>query len=571
MVPRHLFPKVDKRFIEIEKFNSKQKLSKTTTKLPNSKNIGIYFKNDPKGAFLTSNELAYWHSNFALTEHEAKTIETGMGSCLSPKPLLSSGQCKLEPTANQSLVCLSRWTHLLTAPTATHFVSHSLSCEALKNILTFVDDLQANDESLLDHAIQKNQESFEDCNTSLITDQNMIRSPVNDAGSGLNSSNNVTASQRSVPLPPAIDSLNWLDDVMSTQHIRSDDKDTQMRDQTQVTVKHNSFCNSSPLRHLDSQQEVLEDGVLVHDELYAADVICAIPESPVAQKRHQVVTCSTPQSTKIPQQTSLHLISNSPQNQFDSPVSCHIKTPDSEDVFLKKLVSKRSRGRVTTIRQPNFLRSPTPNTSETIIRSQDAEEADAIDAEDFIEKEADNPDSSGSSDTNEIDMDDYDLNDDFINDKSVLTQYLPPGKTQHSPIDMTSVYRRSLVSPFQNNYKLVLSQRHGILNYYMNKSVRGTKKRKLDIVNDESVLSTLSANEEDKTTKRMMESSFSSENSDPSVLPTALECRSQMISGTTLNLDGDLACRQRIAQLVQSGVIVSPSLIVSLVYIDLIY
>ncbi|XP_019850421.1 PREDICTED: Fanconi anemia group M protein isoform X2 [Amphimedon queenslandica] len=559
MVPRHLFPKVDKRFIEIEKFNSKQKLPKTTAKFPTSKNIGIYLKNDPKGVFLTSSELAYWHSNFALTEHEAKSIETGMISCLFPKLLLSSGQCKLEPTptiANRSLVCLSRWTHLLTAPTATHFVSHSLSCDALKNILTFVDNLQTNDESL-DHAMPKNQKSFDDCNTSLITDQNMIHSPVNDAGSGLNLCNNVTSSQRSVPLPPAIDTLDWLDDVMSTQHIRSDDKGIQMRDERQGTVNHNSFCNGSPSHHLDSQREVLEDGTL------ATDVVCTIPESPVAQKCHKAVTCSTPQSTKILQQTSSHLISNSPQNQFDSPVPRHLQTPDSEDVFLKKLVTKRLRGRVT-IRQPNFLRSPTPNNSEPAIRLlQDIEEADTIDAEDFINKEADNPDSSGSSDANEADMDEYDLNDDFINDKSVLTQYLPPGQTQHSPVDMTSVYHRSLISPCQDKYKLVLSQRHGILNYYMNRSVRGTKKRKLEIVNDESVLS-----EVDKTKERVLDSSFSSENSDCSVLPTALESGSQKISATTL--DGDLscrqrvaqlACRQRIAQLVQSGVIVSPSLI----------
>lgn len=567
MVPRHLFPKVDKQFIEIEKFNSKQKLPKTTAKLPTSKNIGIYLKNDPKGAFLTSSELAYWHSNFALTEYEAKSIETGVRSRLFPKLLLSSGQCKYDPTptiANQSLICLSRWTHLLTAPAATHYVSHSLSCDALKNILTFVDNLQANDESI-DHALPKYQESFDDCNTSLITDQNMIHSPANDVGSGLNLCNNVTPSQRSVPVPPAIDTLNWLDDVMSTQHIRSDDKDIQMRDERQGTVKHNRFCNGSPSHHLDSQQEVLEDDASATDVICTVpDVICTVPESPVAQKRHKIVTCSTPQSaTKVLQQTLSHLVSNSPQNQFDSPVSCHMQTPDSEDVFLKKLVTKRLRGRVT-IRQPNFLRSPTPNSSETAVRSQDIKEVDAdtIDAEVFIDKEADNPDSSGSSDANETDMDEYDLNDDFINDKSVLTQYLPPGQTQHSPIDMTSVYRRSLKSPCQDKYKLVLSQRHGILNYYMNRAATGTKKRKLDIVHDESVLF-----EVDKTKERVLDSSFLSENSDRSILPTALESGSQKISATTL--DGDIACRQRIAQLVQSGVIVSPSLIVSVVFITL--
>jgi len=93
----------------------------------------------------------------------------------------------------------------------------------------------------------------------------------------------------------------------------------------------------------------------------------------------------------------------------------------------------------------------------------------------------------GSSDEEmELDSNDYDCDDSFINDASLLTQVSP---TQHPasatrgtcpPASMGDVYRRSLMSPDTlfagkrrgagNQYRMVFSQRHRLLDHYINKA-----------------------------------------------------------------------------------------------------
>lgn len=93
----------------------------------------------------------------------------------------------------------------------------------------------------------------------------------------------------------------------------------------------------------------------------------------------------------------------------------------------------------------------------------------------------------GSSDEEmELDSNDYDCDDSFINDASLLTQVSPSqhpaGATRGArpPASMGDVYRRSLMSPDTlfagkrrgagNQYRMVFSQRHRLLDHYINKA-----------------------------------------------------------------------------------------------------
>lgn len=109
----------------------------------------------------------------------------------------------------------------------------------------------------------------------------------------------------------------------------------------------------------------------------------------------------------------------------------------------------------------------------------------------FLEKEAEQLEEyqvALSSDENDEELD-YDLQDSFINDNTVLTQYSPsqactrgPDRrnVHRSPVDMGDVYRRSLMSPdnlfagkqkgWGNRYRMVLSQRHQLLRHYAHKA-----------------------------------------------------------------------------------------------------
>ena len=140
-----------------------------------------------------------------------------------------------------------------------------------------------------------------------------------------------------------------------------------------------------------------------------------------------------------------------------------------------------------------------------------------VESEDFLEREAElSGEGSGGEDEREEvegERDEYDMEDSFINDNSVLTQVpgdkhffffvslflpvplqvtpsqLPKEKLRSkklSPANMADVYRQSLMSPQDtvfggrrrgrgNGYRMVLSQRHHILNHYLGEA--GGKKR----------------------------------------------------------------------------------------------
>ena len=107
----------------------------------------------------------------------------------------------------------------------------------------------------------------------------------------------------------------------------------------------------------------------------------------------------------------------------------------------------------------------------------------------FVEEEAELSDDlfGGSSDESEPDSCDYDREDSFINDATMLTQVSPtqrPAATTsqaaRTPPTAADMYRRSLMSPdglfagkrrgCGNQYRMVFSQRHQLLNHYIKKA-----------------------------------------------------------------------------------------------------
>ena len=157
MVPRHMFPEVLKVHMEVGEFVGKGGTSHKPTKRNQGRlSFGLSLKNDPKGVYLTSDELTYWHSNFALPDVEAGSIEQAMKECLSHKPLtvlntggedtsLNMPSCSAHMETNKKTkISLDRWIVWQTAPTRTHFIGHSSSCDTLRNVLQFTDHLQMN-------------------------------------------------------------------------------------------------------------------------------------------------------------------------------------------------------------------------------------------------------------------------------------------------------------------------------------------------------------------------------------------------------------------------------------------
>ena len=152
-----MFPEVLKVHMEVGEFVGKGGTSHKPTKRNQGRlSFGLSLKNDPKGVYLTSDELTYWHSNFALPDVEAGSIEQAMKECLSHKPLtvLNTGgedtslnipSCSAHMETNKKTkISLDRWIVWQTAPTRTHFIGHSSSCDTLRNVLQFTDHLQMN-------------------------------------------------------------------------------------------------------------------------------------------------------------------------------------------------------------------------------------------------------------------------------------------------------------------------------------------------------------------------------------------------------------------------------------------
>ena len=106
--------------------------------------------------------------------------------------------------------------------------------------------------------------------------------------------------------------------------------------------------------------------------------------------------------------------------------------------------------------------------------------------EDKAELSSDGHCEASADEEMEEDSNCYDFEDSFINDASMLTQVSPTqrpaGATRgaHPPASMGDVYRRSLMSPdtlfagqrrrMGNQYRMVFSQRHRLLNHYINKA-----------------------------------------------------------------------------------------------------
>ena len=113
-----------------------------------------------------------------------------------------------------------------------------------------------------------------------------------------------------------------------------------------------------------------------------------------------------------------------------------------------------------------------------------------ISVDGFVEDEAelssDGHCEASADEEMEKDSNCYDFEDSFINDASMLTQVSPTqrpaGATRgaHPAASMGDVYRRSLMSPdtlfagqrrrMGNQYRMVFSQRHRLLNHYINKA-----------------------------------------------------------------------------------------------------
>ena len=129
-------------------------------------------------------------------------------------------------------------------------------------------------------------------------------------------------------------------------------------------------------------------------------------------------------------------------------------------------------------------------------------------ADGFIDEEAELSEGYSSPDE-PLDQTDheYDYDDSFINDNSVLTQHVPAGQSGNSrnvPADKMDVYLRSLRTPDKlfaskksssgNKFRLVLSQRYELLNKYMKKAklkaspsaYRHKSKRRVSVESEES-------------------------------------------------------------------------------------
>ena len=121
--------------------------------------FGPSTKHDPKGVYLTSDELAYWDGRFALSDKESIDIERTVGSLMSHKPLISTdaleGRNPLvniqtgsnthsEGCSGQAGSHLSRWVHWQTAPIPTKVIDHSSSSNTLRSVLEFIDHIQMN-------------------------------------------------------------------------------------------------------------------------------------------------------------------------------------------------------------------------------------------------------------------------------------------------------------------------------------------------------------------------------------------------------------------------------------------
>ena len=185
-----------------------------------------------------------------------------------------------------------------------------------------------------------------------------------------------------------------------------------------------------------------------------------------------------------PNQTSTpHNTSNSIREMTRRPFVM-VDSDSSDEEFQVPLLRriKKNNSAVSSVTLPK----PTPRDLQT----HGPNKENIISVHGYMEEEAELSSDGrfeGSSDE-EMDQDsnDYDCDDSFINDATQLTQVSPirhptgRARSTHPPASMGDVYRRSLMSPDTlfdgkrrgagNQYRMVFSQRHRLLDHYINKA-----------------------------------------------------------------------------------------------------
>ena len=190
-----------------------------------------------------------------------------------------------------------------------------------------------------------------------------------------------------------------------------------------------------------------------------------------------------PRSKDVKKVTRFNVSNSSDEDDFDVPLMQRI----------------RKKAKVTTTRhEDHTTQSPTAGKKERRVRPRKRKLLDG-----FVEEEAEvsSDDSDPLSQQQQLHMQDsseYDMEDSFINDNSMLTQISPSqrerGKSTRTHASTTSagsssgtgnMYLRSLMSPEDhlfggrkrgkvggggNQYRMVFSQRHQILNHYIKKA-----------------------------------------------------------------------------------------------------
>ena len=161
MIPCHLNPVARKVHMNIGEYVSKNKSNSASSSCPRQRQQGqLSFgppKNDPRGIYLTDEELLDWSKQYALSDREASVIENAVDGCLSHSPLLSvkrlqgvrllsNGAVRRQHGRSYSqgmTLSLDRWVHLQTAPVRPRSVKPSSRSEQLCSVLETIEVLQS--------------------------------------------------------------------------------------------------------------------------------------------------------------------------------------------------------------------------------------------------------------------------------------------------------------------------------------------------------------------------------------------------------------------------------------------
>lgn len=222
-------------------------------------------------------------------------------------------------------------------------------------------------------------------------------------------------------------------------------------------------------------------------------------ESPSTSPSHvgastKPVTTVSPGSKEnastIVQQSSEWLSSRHTRNKNQKKVTRFNLSDSSDDDLIDVPLMQRIGRKTTTCKTTSdrTTKCPEPKRKREKAKPRKRKLVDG-----FVEEEADvSSGEEGQSDNEPSlplhDSDSYDIEDSFINDNSMLTQISPSqkecihSKSKHTCASSHGLYLRSLMSPEDhlfrgrrrvdrnNNFRMVLSQRHQILNHYIKKA-----------------------------------------------------------------------------------------------------